>query len=129
MDHPRTLLRLMMLYGVASLFHFVHNALYINAYPNLPAWITPLGVYLAWCGIAAIGVAGYWLHQKVSQVIGLLVIALYAVLGFGGLDHYTIAPIRAHTVAMNATIFAEVLAASVLLIFVAYSSLRGRRQS
>jgi hypothetical protein len=128
MDHPRMLLRLIILYAVASLLHFIHNALYIQAYPNLPSWVTPLGVFGSWCGIAAIGALGYWLYQKVSRIIGLLVIALYALLGFGGLDHYAIAPIHAHTVAMNLTIFGEVAAASMLLIFVAYSSLRGRRQ-
>ena len=128
MDHPRTLLRIMILYAVASLLHFVHNALYIQSYPNMPTWITPFGVYASWCGITATGVLGYWLYQSGSRAAGLLVIALYALLGFGGLDHYAIAPIRAHTAAMNATIFAEVSAASTLLVFVAYSYLRDRRQ-
>ena len=112
MDHPRILLRLMILYGVTSVLHFVHNALYISAYPNLPTRITPFGVYVSLGGIAVIGVLGYWLYRRVSRTIGLLVIAL--------------APIRAHTLAMNATIFAEVSAASILLVYVAYCYLGNR---
>ena len=117
------LLVLMIVYGAASLLHFVHNALYIQEYPNLPKWITPLAVYASWCAIAAIGILGYRLYRKVSHALGLLVIAIYALLGFGGLDHYVIAPIGAHSSAMNATIIAEVSAVSALLIFLAHSLL------
>jgi hypothetical protein len=127
MHHPRTLLHLMILYALASLLHFVHNAVYISAYPNLPTWVTPLRVYVAWCGIVVTGALGYWLYLRVSRNMGLLVIALYALLGFGGLDHYAIAPIRAHTLIMNVTIVAEVAAALLLLIFVAYSYVSARK--
>jgi len=44
-----------------------------------------------------------------------VLIALYAVLGFAGLDHYTLAPISAHTLAMNATIWLETATAVLLL--------------
>ena len=127
MSCTRTLPLLMLVYGAASLLHFVHNAVYIQSYPNLPRWITPLGVYASWCGIAAVGALGYWLFRRISPAIGLLVIAVYALLGFGGLDHYVEAPMGAHSIAMNATILAEVSAASVLLIFVALSGLSARR--
>jgi hypothetical protein len=127
MKDARKLVVLMLVYGAASLLHFAHNAVFIREYPNLPKWITPLGVYASWCGIAAVGVVGYWPYCKVSHAFGLLAIALYALLGFGGLDHYVIAPIGAHSIAMNATIIAEVSAASALLIFVAHSLLSGRR--
>ena len=110
---------LMVLYGAASLFHFVHNAMYIQDYPNLPAWITPLGVYVSWCVIAAVGVVGYWLR---ATRVGLLVIAIYALFGFDGLDHYMLAPMGAHTFAMNASILTEVAAAAVLLVYVAWSA-------
>jgi hypothetical protein len=118
----KTLPVLMVLYGACSLFHFVHNATYIQDYPNLPAWITPVGVYVSWCVIAAVGVVGYWLYRSVSGGAGLFVIALYALFGFGGLDHYTLAPMGAHTLAMNASILAEVVAATLLLGYVAYSA-------
>jgi hypothetical protein len=48
----------------------------------------------------------------------LSVLVLYALLGFGGLDHYTLASIRAHTLAMNLTIGLETLTASLLLFAV-----------
>jgi hypothetical protein len=114
-----TLPLLMVLYGAASLFHFVHNATYVQDYPNLPVWITPFVVYVSWCVIAAVGVLGYWLYRKVSRGFGLVVIAIYALFGFDGLGHYTLAPIGAHTFAMNASILTEVVAAAVLLGYVA----------
>ena len=126
MRRERILLVLMVVYGAASLLHFVHNALYIEQYPNLPKWITPFGVYASWCAIAAIGALGYWLYRKVSHAFGLLVIAIYALLGFGGLDHYVVAPMAAHSFAMNATIIAELSAASALLIYLAHALLRIR---
>jgi hypothetical protein len=116
-----TPLLLMIVYGAASLLHFVHNAVYIQSYPNLPAWITAIGVYASWCAIASVGVLGYWIFRRISRPIGLVIIAIYALLGFGGLDHYVVAPIGAHSIAMNATIFAEVSAAAVLLIYVVLS--------
>jgi hypothetical protein len=114
----KTLPVLMILYGAASLFHFVHNATYVQDYPNLPAWITPVGVYVSWCVIAAVGVVGYWLYRKVSRGLGLVVIAIYALFGFDGLGHYALAPMGAHTFAMNASILTEVVAAAVLLVYV-----------
>lgn len=108
---------LMVLYGAASLFHFVHNATYVEDYPNLPAWITPVVVYVSWCVIAAVGVAGYWLYRSVSRGLGLLVIAVYALFGFDSLAHYTLAPMGAHTLAMNASILTEVAAAAALLAY------------
>ena len=128
MSRARTLLMLMLVYGAASLLHFVHNAVYIQSYPNLPQWITPLGVYASWCGIALLGALGYWLYRRVSQAAGLPVIALYALLGFGGLDHYVLAPMSQHSIAMNATILVEVATASLLLIFVALAGLSARRR-
>jgi len=125
MNRTRTLLLLMLLYAAASLAHFLHNALHIRAYPNLPSWVTPVGVYISWCAIAAIGALGFWLYRSVSRIAGFLIIGIYALLGFGGLDHYVIAPVSAHTAAMNASIIVEVSTAFVLLSFVALSMLLG----
>jgi hypothetical protein len=123
MRRTHTLPILMILYGAASLLHFMHNAVYLHEYPNLPEWITAFGVYASWCGIAALGALGYWLYREVSQVMGVVVIAIYALPGFGGLDHYVLAPIGAHSIVMNATIIGEATAAAALLIFLAHSVL------
>jgi hypothetical protein len=125
LNRTRVLALLMIVYGAASLLHFVHNAVYIQEYPNLPTWITPLGVYASWLAIASVGVLGFWLYRRGSHGAGLTVIAVYALIGFGGLDHYMVAPMSAHTVVMNGTIVAEVAAASALLIFLCV--LRSRR--
>ena len=112
---PGTLLILMLVYGAASLLHFVHNAEFLADYPNMPGWLTRAQVYGVWLGVAVTGVVGYFLIRFGFELLGLMVIAVYAVLGFAGLDHYTLAPVSAHSTAMNATIWLEVAAAAVLL--------------
>jgi hypothetical protein len=110
---------LLALYAAASLLHFTHNAEYLAQYPNLPASWTRADVYLAWCGVTMIGLVGYGLYLAGLTRIALTVLALYAACGFDGLLHYTRAPMAHHTAAMNVTIWAEVAAATVLLINVA----------
>ena len=102
------------MHAAASLVHFVHNAAYLADYPNMPAWISPAGIYGVWLAEAAVGALGVLLMLR-GRSVGLVLIALYAVLGLGGLDHYTLAPISAHTLAMNATIWLETATAIVLL--------------
>jgi hypothetical protein len=81
---PRVLLACLLAYAAASLFHHLHNAAFLDQYPNLPAWLSPM-----------------W-----------------------ALAHYLVAPVSAHTLAMNLSIWLEAAAAAGLL-FVAVSS--GRR--
>jgi hypothetical protein len=116
--HDTVLLSLILAYCAASLLHFVHNAVYLHDYPNMPAALSAARIYAAWCGITAVGVVGYWLHRAGYRVAGLVVIAVYAALGFGGLEHDTLAPVSAHSFAMNLTISLEALAAAALLIAV-----------
>lgn len=111
----RTLSLLLVAYAATSLLHFAHNAIHLHEYPNLPRWLTATDVCLAWCGITSIGAAGYWLYHHGSRRAGLLTMMVYALLGFAGLDHYAVAPIAAHSIAMNATVAAEVTAAAALL--------------
>jgi len=119
MKKDSALLTFMLIYCVMSLVHFLHNAVFLRLYPNMPAWLTPIGVSASWLVIAAIGVLGYWLFRRGLKAIGLVTIAIYAALGFGGLDHYAIAPVSAHSLAMNATIVGEVIAAAALLVVTA----------
>ena len=44
-----------------------------------------------------------------------MLIGAYALIGFGGLAHYLVAPVAAHSWAMNATIWLEVVTAALLL--------------
>jgi hypothetical protein len=128
MTRNHALLTLILVYGAASLAHFTHNAVYLNLYPNMPTWLTPLGVLTAWLGVAAIGAVGYYLFRKGLTVTGLAVITVYAALGFAGLDHYVIAPISAHSLMMNATIAAEVVAALMLLVVIVWTAFQGSPQ-
>lgn len=111
----RALPLLMLTYAAASLVHFTHNAMHLQDYPHMPAWLTPARVYAAWAGLSAVGICGYWLARRGSPAAGLALIGLYGLCGFAGLEHYALAPARAHSPAMNASIVAEALAAAVLL--------------
>lgn len=113
------LLILLLAYGSASLFHHVHNAVFVDEYPNLPAWLSSAGVYAAWVGVTLIGVAGYLLLRRGYRLAGLAVVGLYGAFGLDGLAHYSRAPFSAHTLTMNLTIGLEVATAMLLLIAVA----------
>ena len=121
----RSLIVLVVVHALASLVHFVHNATFLADYPNMPEWITPGGVYAVWLAEAAIGGAGLILFLRGRRTIGLAMIASYAVFGFAGLDHYTLAAISAHTLAMNATIWLETATGLILLVF-AVTAMRAR---
>lgn len=114
---PRALVCLLVVYGLASLVHFVHNAEYLEYYPNLPSWLSRGQVYAVWLGITAIGVVGYLVHRAGHRLVGLGVVAAYAALGFDGLLHYGRAPFVAHSAAMNFSILFEVAAAAVLFAY------------
>lgn len=126
MSHPtqletrarRALPWLLLLYCGASLLHFAHNAEYVAAYPNLPDWITRSSVYASWLAILLVGVGGYLLLRRGWTLIGLLLLAIYTALGLDGLLHYGRAPMSAHSLGMNLTIWIEVLAAAVVLAVV-----------
>lgn len=116
------LLPMMLIYGAASLLHFMHNAVYLHDYPNLPAWLTAAGVVGAWLVVAALGMLGYLFYSRLSRAAGLVTIALYTLPGLDGLDHYVVAPMSAHSFAMNVTILLEAACALVLLACVARSA-------
>jgi hypothetical protein len=103
------------LYFFTSLGHFSHNAEFICEYPNLPIWLTRAKVYAAWAAITSVGVLGFLLIRKRFVAAGLLLIAVYAALGFDGLGHYAVAPMELHTFTANLTILSEVAAAALLL--------------
>src|SRR3954468_6708699 len=124
------LLPLMLIYGAASLLHFLHNAVYLRDYPNLPLWLTAGGVMGAWIVEAGTGLVGYLLYTRVTRAGGFIAIAVYAAFGLAALDHYTVAPVSAHTVAMNLTILLEAATALGLLVCVALNALsRGQPAS
>jgi hypothetical protein len=104
-------------YCAASLLHYSHNAVFLDEYPNMPAWLSPIAVYGAWLAGTAIGVVGYLLMRRGRWLAGLLLVTVYGALGFDGLGHYSLAPFSAHTFTMNLTILLE--AATALLVLVA----------
>jgi hypothetical protein len=106
-------------YCAASLLHYAHNAAFVDAYPNMPAWLSSAKIHGAWMGVTAVGLAGYLLVWRGYQIVGFAVIVIYAVIGFDGLAHYGLAPVSAHSAMMNFTIWLEVATAALLLAVVA----------
>ena len=101
--------------AAASLVHHVHNAEFLDEYPNMPAWLSPVGVYAAWAAATVIGAGGYWLLTHGYRVAGAALLILYGCYGLDGLAHYALAPASAHTTAMNLSIWLEAAAALALL--------------
>jgi hypothetical protein len=106
---------LLLAYGAASLLHFGHNAAFAHAYPNLPAGLTAPRILVVWVAEASIALAGWIAVGRGHARAGLAAIALYAALGFDGLGHYALAPVSAHSLAMNLTIALEAVTAGALL--------------
>ncbi len=111
---------LTVVYFVTSLGHFTHNAEFICEYPNLPVWLTRAKVYAAWAAITSVGLIGLFLVRNRFIAIGLLLVAIYAALGFDGLGHYSVAPMELHTFTANLTILSEAGAAAILLSVTVY---------
>ena len=105
--------------GATKLIHFTHNAEFLADYPNLPRSWSAAQVYLAWAGMTLVGVVGWSLLSCGLVLAGLFALVAYAALGLDSLGHYVLAPVSAHTLAMNATILAEVTAAGCVLLEVA----------
>jgi hypothetical protein len=116
MAKDRALLTAVLACAAATLVHHVHNAEFLTEYPNLPASLTPAGVYLAWLGATIVGVAGYVLLRRGWQWIGTGLLVAYGCYGLDGLLHYLLAPISAHTLMMNLSIAAEAVTAAALLV-------------
>lgn len=112
---PASLVALLAIYLAASLVHFVHNAEYLQDYPNLPASWTRGEIYYAWLGMTAVGISGYTLMKRGYPRLGLLTLIVYCALGLESLGHYVVAPMAVHTVGMNSTILFEVGAAATVL--------------
>lgn len=100
---------LFVLYTLASLAHFSHNAEYIAFYPGLPIWMTRESVYLAWLAVASIGVLSMAAAWRGWPRIAAVFLVAYGLLGTDGLLHYTLALCSEHTLATNLTIWAEVV--------------------
>ncbi len=124
---PKHIQYLLLVFFVANLTHFVHNAEYIAYYPGLPSWLSRENVYLAWVAGASVGLAGLLVYRTKWKVLGLVLVAAYGALGVDGLAHYTLALCSDHTLATNLTIWFEVLAGLSLLL--ASAALIGRNIS
>jgi len=121
---PKPLRVLAAAYFLASLAHFVHNAELIAFYPGMPGWLTREHVYIAWLLITSLGAAGLLVARLGLPALGVLLIGAYGAFGLDGLAHYMLALCSQHTLAANATIWAE--AASGLALMLASAVLLAR---
>lgn len=109
----------------ATFFHHAHNAEFLDEYPNMPAWLSRASVYGAWLGATLIGAGGYALLKRGYRILGFVLLAAYGCYALDGLVHYAVAPIAAHSMAMNLSIWVEATAGAALLFILALSL--GRR--
>lgn len=107
---------LLAVYFCASSAHFGHNAAYIAYYPNMPSWITSDRVYVAWCVVTAVGIAGLVALRLRLHAAAAVLIAVYGALGLDGLAHYTLALCSEHTLMTNLTIWSEAISGLCLLL-------------
>jgi hypothetical protein len=112
-------------FAVASLLHHVHNAVFLGAYPNMPPSLSIARIAAAWAATTLVGGCGYALSRGRYRTSGLLLLGAYGALGLLGLAHYHRAPVAAHSIAMNVTIWFEA-AAGAALVFCVASQLRRR---
>lgn len=124
---PRHMWVLVVLYFIASLAHFTHNAEYIAFYPGMPAGLTPEKIYVAWLVITSVGVAAFALLRFGFPGPAVLLLGIYGAFGLDGLAHYTLALCSEHTVLANITIWAE--ATTGLLLLLVSSLVLGRRHA
>jgi len=99
---------------LATLAHHIHNAEFLDTYPNMPKWLSPELVYLAWLGATTVGIGGYLLMRAGARVSGACALLAYAAYAVDGLLHYLGASAAEHTPTMNGTIVLEA-ATGVLL--------------
>jgi len=111
---------------LATLVHHVHNAQFLDQYPNMPEWLSPALVYVAWLATSAFGIAGYCAFRSGHRLLGCVALLAYGGYCVDGLLHYTRAPLAAHTPAMNATIFLEALTGTALVIVVLWTAFSSR---
>lgn len=108
----------------ATLIHHVHNAEFLEHYPDMPSWLSRAAVYGAWLGATLVGIAGYIFLKNGQRTAGATMLVLYAAYCLDGLIHYALAPMAAHSPAMNVSIWLEAAAGAALL-----ASLALRRMS
>ena len=113
---PRHVQALLIVYFLATLAHFTHNAEFIAAYPGMPAWITRETVYLAWLAIASVGLAGLVASRFGWTALGALLLGAYGALGLDALQHYTLALCSEHPLVANVTIWSEAVTGVALMI-------------
>ena len=101
--------------AIATLVHHVHNAEFLEHYPNMPAWLSRAAVYGAWLAATALAFIGYALLRRGHRRAGIALVGLYACYGLDGLAHYALAPVSAHTWTMHLSIWLEALTAAGLL--------------
>jgi hypothetical protein len=124
---PRHVWALFATYVAASIAHFVHNAEFIALYPNMPAWLTREGVYLAWLAISSVGLAGIVAARFGFRALGALLVGAYGGCGLNGLGHYALALCSEHTLVSNVTIWVEAAVGLMLALAAVLNSARWAR--
>jgi hypothetical protein len=120
------LLAFLLAYMVASFVHHFHNAQFIDEYPNMPTRFPVAIAYVVWGAVTLVGLAGFYAARRGHEILGLGALGAYAAYGLLVLGHYTLAPMSAHTLGANVTIWLELVTAGLLLGTVALLLVKGK---
>jgi len=102
---------------ITSGAHFLHNAVFLDAYPG-PPWITgPWFVVVAWCVVASVLVQGYRWHRDGRGGRALAAILAFSASCFFVFGHYLYGPPADFDLITNALIFAEGIGGAALLVY------------
>ncbi|MET4702046.1 CDP-diglyceride synthetase [Constrictibacter sp. MBR-5] len=116
---------------VATLIHYADNVARLNAYPDLPT-TAPWHILSFLAIMLLFGIAGFWLFLKNHPMLAAYFTYIYCALNFVVLGHYTASrlngPVSEYGMAIHLAIFAEVLTALALLLYVGRLHWRLRRR-
>ena len=123
---PRLLLVLLIANLVASALHFGDNMLRFHEYPE-PEWITgPHIVDTLWLVITPLLALGWWLARRGMRWGSIGALWIYGALSMLVLGHYLYASPSELPVRVNILIWAEAVAAALLIVLAPLSIQAGR---
>jgi hypothetical protein len=89
----RTLLILLILNVLSTIYHYGHNIMYLPQYLE-PEWITPYNIDVFWFLMTPNGIMGYAFFRKGNIRLAYRHLVIYCVMSLAVLLHYNPTPIN-----------------------------------
>ena len=115
-QHKKWVLLMVILNISVSLFHYIHNIVFLPHYHE-PAWITPSLIDSVWLIMTPFSCIGYLMLQRNKTQIAYILFYIYCGLSSLVLGHYLVTPIWTLSFTINFIIWLEFIMA---VIFAGY---------